>query len=192
VEPAFRADVFPVLRQRQCPRWREVGDMTERPGDAAEIGRRAAEEAFDGARRSARYFGEQLRATAHSVLKEQQDRMADAVRSFADALRRAADQLERDENRAVAHYADQAAAQVDRLSATVRNGDVADLVAGAEDFARRQPSLFIAGAVAAGFAIGRLLVRPPAPPSPALADGGHASQEIEAPAEALASEAELR
>jgi ElaB/YqjD/DUF883 family membrane-anchored ribosome-binding protein len=164
---------------------REIGDMAERRDDAAEIGRRAAEEAIGSARRSARYFGDQLRDTAQSVLKEQQDRAADTVHGFADALRRTADTLESEENRAFARYADQAAAQIDRLSETLRGRQLADLLAEAEDFARRQPSLFLAGAVAAGFVIGRILAQPAAggsPPQAYAATGGeHALHEAEPP-----------
>jgi len=61
---------------------------------------------------------------------------------------------------AAAHYADRAAAQIDRLSETVRSRQFGEMVTDAEDFARRQPALFIAVAVAAGFVIGRLLARP--------------------------------
>jgi ElaB/YqjD/DUF883 family membrane-anchored ribosome-binding protein len=158
--------------------------MAERRDDAAEIGRRAAEEAIGSARRGARHFGDQLRDTAQSVLKEQQDRVADTVRGFAEALRRTADTLESEENRAFARYADQAAAQIDRLSETLRARELGDLLAGAEDFARRQPSLFIAGAVAAGFVIGRILAQPATDPPPlrgyAATGGEHAIHQAEA------------
>lgn len=134
--------------------------MAERHEGAAEIGRRAAEEALGSARYGARRFGEQVREALQSVLQEQKERMADTVHGVADALRRTAGTLEREENQAIARYADQAAAQIDRFSETVRRREIGDLVAGAEGFARRQPSLFIAGAVAAGFVIGRVLARP--------------------------------
>lgn len=134
--------------------------MTERNESAAEIGRRAADEAIGTARHGARHLGEQVREAAQSMLQEQQARVAEAVHGLADALRRTADTLERDDKRVAARYADQAAAQIDRFSETVRQKQLRDLMAGAESFARRQPSLFIAGAVAAGFVIGRILARP--------------------------------
>ncbi|HZB92942.1 MAG TPA: hypothetical protein VE397_15955 [Stellaceae bacterium] len=142
--------------------------MAQPQADAAEIGRRAAEEALGSARQGAHRFGAQMREAAQSMLDEQKIRVADAVHGLADAFRRAADTLEQEQNRTVARYADQAAAQIDRLSASVRARDVADLLAEAEDFARRQPSLFFAGAVAAGFVIGRLIARP--------GDGGGAAR----------------
>lgn len=152
--------------------------MSEREADAAEIGRRAADEAIGSARQGAQRFGAQMRDAAQSVLNEQKDRVADVVHFLAEALRRTAHTLEREENAAVARYADQAAAQIDRFSETVRRRELPDLLAGTEDFARRQPSLFIAGAVATGFVIGRLLARPSegdsAPRGYAMTGGEHA------------------
>jgi len=136
--------------------------MAERDANAAEIGKRAADEVIGTARRGARRVGEQVREAAESVLHEQQERIADVVHGFADALRQTADTLERDDQRTIARYADQAAEQIDRLGETMRSRRIADMLANAEGFARREPALFMAGAVAAGFVIGRLLARPAA------------------------------
>jgi ElaB/YqjD/DUF883 family membrane-anchored ribosome-binding protein len=87
--------------------------------------------------------------------------MAAAVHGVADMLRRTADTLEHENNAAAARYAGRVAAQIDRFSTVVREREIGEMVASTEDFARRQPALFIAGAVAAGFVIGRLLARPP-------------------------------
>jgi ElaB/YqjD/DUF883 family membrane-anchored ribosome-binding protein len=165
--------------------------MAERQADAAEIGKRAADEAIGSARQGAQRFGAQMRDAAQSVLNEQKGRVADVVHDLAEALRRTADTLEREENPAVARYADQAAAQIDRFSETMRRREFADLLAGTEDFARRRPSLFIAGAVATGFVIGRLLARPSegdsAPRGYAMTGGEHAHHgAAEAPEEPLA------
>lgn len=134
--------------------------MKEQAKDAArEVGAQAGA-ASAAARREVGRLSEQMRDAAESLLDEQKDRMASAVHGVADMLRRTADTLERENNAAAAHYADRAAAQIDRFSETVRNRQLGEMVATAEDFARRQPALFIAGAVAAGFVIGRLLARP--------------------------------
>ena len=134
--------------------------MAERTAEAAEIGRRAAEQVFGTAQQGARRVSDQMREAAQSLLQEQKERMAEAVHGVADALRHTAHTLEHEENVAVARYADQAAAQIDRFSESLRNRDLRDLLSNVESFARRQPSLFIAGAVAAGFVIGRILARP--------------------------------
>lgn len=128
-------------------------------GAAREAGAQAGA-ASAAAQREVGRLGEQMRDAAASLLDEQKDRMASAVHGVADMLRRTADTLERENNATAAHYADQAATHIDRLSETVRSRPFGEMVTGAEAFARRQPALFIAGAVAAGFVIGRLLARP--------------------------------
>lgn len=144
---------------------RGIGDrldtMKEQAADAArEVGAQAAA-ASAAAQRQVGRLGEQMRDAAESLIDEQKERMAMAVQGVADMLRRTADTLERENKATAAHYAGRVAAQIDRFSATVRERELGEMVASTEDFARRQPALFIAGAVAAGFVIGRLLARPP-------------------------------
>jgi ElaB/YqjD/DUF883 family membrane-anchored ribosome-binding protein len=144
---------------------RSVGDTLEtmkgQAADAArEVGAQAAAAGSEAQRQVGR-LGEQMREAAQSLLDEQKERVAAAVHSIADMLRRTADTLESENNAAAADYAGRAAAQIDRFSATVREREFAEMVASTEAFARRQPALFVAGAVAAGFVIGRLLARPP-------------------------------
>lgn len=129
--------------------------------DAARDARAQATAAGTAAQRQVARLGEQMRDAAESLVEEQKERMAAAVQGVADMLRRTADTLEHENNTTAAHYAGRVAAQVDRLSTAVREREIGEMVASTEDFARRQPALFIAGAVAAGFVIGRLLARPP-------------------------------
>jgi ElaB/YqjD/DUF883 family membrane-anchored ribosome-binding protein len=116
----------------------------------------AAGEAFD---REAGGLGEQLLEAAESLVREQKERAAEAVHDFADALRHAADTFEREQNRVAARYVEQAADRIDGFSETMRVQSVQAMLASAEDVARRQPALFITGAVAVGFVLGRVLSR---------------------------------
>ncbi len=134
--------------------------MDQDQPSAAEIGRRAAEEVFGIGRHGARHLGNRLRDAAQSLIHEQKDRAANAVEGLAQALRQTADQLEREEKPTAARYADRAASQVAQFSETVRARDVEELLVEVEGFARRQPTLFFAGALAAGFLLGRVLTRP--------------------------------
>ena len=128
--------------------------------DALEPLKEAAEAASEAAQRGAARVGDQVRQAAESLLREQKERVADAVHGFAHALRQAADTFERGENQMAARYVDQAAAQIDRFSEAMRRQSLQDMVASAEDLARRQPALFLTGAVAIGFVVGRVLSRP--------------------------------
>jgi hypothetical protein len=75
----------------------------------------------------------------------------------AEALCSAGESLDRSQNRVIARYVEQAAGQVEGLSRTLRNRRWNELLAETEDLARRQPTLFVLGAVATGFVLGRLL-----------------------------------
>jgi hypothetical protein len=158
--------------------------MAEQSGDAAEIGRRAAEAAIGTARRGGRRLGEEMRDAAAALAAEQQAQLAETVHGFALAFRRTADALREEQSPVASRCAGQAAAQLDRAAAALRERTVAEMLAEAEALARRQPALFIAGSVAAGFLAARLLAASAARPD---RRGDHPWQEGPQPAdEALA------
>ncbi len=107
--------------------------------------------------RSAGRLSDQMRTATQSLLNEQKDRVAQGAHSLAEALHHAARALERDDNRTGARYADQFADQVEQLAGRMRNRQWSDILADAEALARREPQLFVMGAVAAGFFLGRLI-----------------------------------
>lgn len=100
---------------------------------------------------------QQAQHTAKAMLSEQKSAAADALGGLAQALRRTAESLQEHHEETVAYYTDAAAEQVERFSARLRDTDLNELVSGAEDYARRQPELFLGGAVALGFVLGRFL-----------------------------------
>ena len=102
-------------------------------------------------------FLDAARSAAESLLEEQKRQIADRVSGVARALRGAAHPLDESQNRVVARYLAEAAAQVESLSRNMHERRWSELVADTEDFARRQPTSFVLGAVAAGFVVGRLL-----------------------------------
>jgi inorganic triphosphatase YgiF len=96
-------------------------------------------------------------SAAESLLGEQKRRAAEQVSGIAGALRSAAHSLGRSENRAAARYAHQAADQVENFLHAVRDRDWREIVADIENFARREPTWFVLGAVVTGFLVGRFL-----------------------------------
>ncbi|HLJ62671.1 MAG TPA: hypothetical protein VKT70_01105 [Stellaceae bacterium] len=131
-----------------------------------EVLKESLKEAAVHARQSTTRMGAQMRDMAQSMLEDQRARMADQVHGLAEALRRTASHLEHDDRGGLARYADQAAEGIDRLSERLREQRVNEMMEGVRDFARARPPLFIAGAVAAGFLLGRMVVGSrSAPPS---------------------------
>jgi ElaB/YqjD/DUF883 family membrane-anchored ribosome-binding protein len=102
-------------------------------------------------------FLDAARSAAESLLEEQKRQIADRVLGIARALRSAAQPLEESQSHVIARYLEEGAAQIDGLSRTMRERHWGELVADTEDFARRQPTWFVLGAVATGFVVGRLL-----------------------------------
>jgi hypothetical protein len=99
---------------------------------------------------------DEAKGQVQSTLSEQKSRAADQLSSMAGALRQTGRELENQEQ-PFAQYADAAADQIERLSSYIKERDFTDLWNDLQMTARRQPELFVAGALAAGFLVGRFL-----------------------------------
>lgn len=117
----------------------------------------AATDFTEDLRDTASGFTQDIRGAAESLIDEQKENVADLAHGCALALRRSADAFAEEGVVIVAQYADQMADQVDHLSDAVRSRNWRELLANAEDAARRRPELFLAGAIAAGFVMVRLM-----------------------------------
>lgn len=148
-----------------------MGGEGERKGDSEDPVERTAQRAAEtiggetaaadeAVREEAQGFASDLRDAARNLMDEQKARMADLAQGFAHALRRSADAFAEEGGTVVARVAGRVADQVDDLSETVRNHDWRDMRTRIETAARRRPELFLAGAVAAGFFVGRVLSGP--------------------------------
>ncbi|HKP85611.1 MAG TPA: hypothetical protein VJZ26_05925 [Blastocatellia bacterium] len=93
-----------------------------------------------------------------SRLDNQKDRAAEGVESIAQALRQTSDQL-RGQNQAVPvhEYMNSAADQVERLSGYLRSTNVNQMINQVEQFARRQPAIFLGAAFVLGLVGARFL-----------------------------------
>lgn len=98
-----------------------------------------------------------VRERATAQLNTQKDRATDGLGSIAQAVRQTTGKLREERQDTIAQYVDKAAEQIERLSNTLREKDVAELLEDAQRFARRQPALFIGGSFAAGLIAARFL-----------------------------------
>lgn len=127
-----------------------TGAQTARgPGREESLGQEAA--------RTGSHLVGAARSRFRSAFHDQQVRAADQLGTVAHAIHQAATDLQQRELDAAARYADSIADQIERLAGSLRDRDLDDLVADAERFARRQPELFIGGAVMLGFLFARFL-----------------------------------
>lgn len=100
---------------------------------------------------------DQASGQVQSTFSEQKGRAADQLNTVANALRQAGNELQNSDQASIAQYAETAAEQVERLSTYIKEREFGELWADLQATAKRQPELFVAGALAAGFLVGRFL-----------------------------------
>lgn len=131
------------------------------------------------------------RERVRGSFEKQQHRAADQIAGVADALRDAADRLSaEDQGLGTAKYVRGAADKAAQFADQVRERGLDDLVGQAEGLARRQPELFVGGALLAGIALGRFLRstsnrrRMAGDIDVAVRGGGYTTSEMDLPPEA--------
>jgi hypothetical protein len=112
----------------------------------------------DQAQSTAGQVTNQAKQQATSQVESQKGRAVDTLVTVAQALRQTGQQLHQQDQGAVGGYVEQAAERVEALTNHLRTRDVPQLIAETQDFARRQPGLFLIGAAALGFVGARFLM----------------------------------
>jgi len=92
-----------------------------------------------------------------SVLKQNKEAATGEIRSFIQVLRDTSEKLKKEDHITVAEYSEKLADGLERMNESIRQRDVKETFHNVEDFAKRQPWLFVGGAVAGGFALSRFL-----------------------------------
>lgn len=105
---------------------------------------------------------EQAKEKAGSVLDEQKTNLATGITGVADSIRQVGENFSSsNENNQVAalagKYGDTLAQQVERFSSYVDEKEIKEIVRDVEQFARRNPLLFVGGAFALGVLAARFL-----------------------------------
>jgi hypothetical protein len=104
----------------------------------------------------------QAKDKAVSLIGEQKAGLATGINSIADSIRQIGENLRNDgEHNQIASlagkYGDSLAAQVERFSQYVEESDLKEVAHDVEQFARRNPALFVGGAFALGVLAARFL-----------------------------------
>lgn len=95
---------------------------------------------------------QQIGSTANAQLSKASEMLG----QVAGAIRQSGEQMRTDQPQ-IAGFAETAAQQVDKVSGFLRQTDLNGLVRETEGFARRQPALFLGGALVLGVAASRFL-----------------------------------
>jgi hypothetical protein len=131
-------------------------EASHEAGTGAEIGGRARA-TLDHAKEDARALADRAREAAMAALDRQKAEAASQLDGLAGAFRNAAESLERQHYSPIARYAGFAAENLGGIAEALNEQDLASLLESARRLARRQPALFVGGAVALGFGLARFL-----------------------------------
>jgi len=116
-----------------------------------------AGQVVDQAKDTAGQVADQAKHQATSQLESQKERTVDALVTVGQAIRQTSQHLHEQDQGAVGGYVEQAAERIETLTEYLRTRDVPALMADTQEFARRQPGLFLTSAVALGFIGARFL-----------------------------------
>jgi len=100
---------------------------------------------------------DRVRQGATAQLSTQKDRATDGLGSLAQAVRQSTQPFRENNQDAIAQYIERAADQLEQFSTRLRQRDVNELVEDVQQFARRQPAVFIGAAFAVGMVAARFL-----------------------------------
>jgi hypothetical protein len=131
-------------------------DLKERAKDLADTSTDALKDRASDFVDAAKDVASQATDKLKDAVNDRKSSGAEYVGTLADKMRRAAREFDTDLPIA-GTYIRKAAAQVEGVSDTIRNGNLNDLVRNAQSFARRQPTAFLGIAVLAGFGVVRFL-----------------------------------
>jgi hypothetical protein len=133
-----------------------MSETTAAPG-AADQARAKTEEVGAQAKEKAQEAGQQARTRVRDEVDRRSTQAGEQAGSTAQALRQASQRLREDGNEPIAKGMEQVAQRVDSAGSWLRDADGDRILRDVEDFGRRNPLAVVAGGVALGFAVSRLL-----------------------------------
>lgn len=116
-----------------------------------------ARQGADQVKQAASATTDKVKSSAMSQAATQKDQAAESLNTVGDAVSQAAQQLRQNNQAPIAQVAESAAANIGQLADYLRTRSVGDLIGDVEDFASRQPALFLSGAFLAGVLGARFL-----------------------------------
>lgn len=131
-------------------------ELKDRAFDLADTSTEAVKEQASEFMGAAKEFAAQAGEKIKESANEQKNAGATYIGNIADTMRRASHEFD-NELPIAGVYIRKAASKVEEISDTLQHGDIQDLIASTQAFARRQPTAFLGLAVLAGFGAIRFL-----------------------------------
>jgi len=118
------------------------------------MGQKTPDSIASDTKNAAIQVGSQVRDTAVSVAEDRRHKAASGLGSVAEALRHTGENMQ---DKGPAEYVARAADQIDRVSSYFENTSFDQMVGQVENFARREPAIFIGGSFVLGLLGARFL-----------------------------------
>lgn len=125
--------------------------------DATDEVREKTGQTIDTAKAEASETMDKAKQQAKSMVEERKAQTADSLETFAETFRESGQKLRDRDERQLASYTERTADQVEQFSNYLRTKDTDEMLDDIEMFARRQPEVFVGGAVALGLLAARFL-----------------------------------
>lgn len=119
--------------------------------------REKAGQAMDKAKTETSETMDKAKQQAKSMVEERKAQTARSLETFAETFRESGQKLRDRDERQLASYTERTADQVEQFSNYLRSKDTDEVIEDVERFARRQPEVFVGGAVALGLLAARFL-----------------------------------
>jgi len=127
----------------------------EAAGQARKVGEEAGQQArqvAETARQEGRTVAAEIKGSVRAQVDTQRDRAAESLRSLGSGMR----EMAGDRDDRLAGVMTEVAQRVDDVSRWMKTHETAEMLRSVEDFARRRPGMFLAGAALLGIVAGRL------------------------------------
>jgi len=134
-----------------------IGGGTSQPTTPGGKAQQQATQVKEQVQQTAADLKDQVTDQATGKIEEQKTAASGGLSTVAHAVRQTADQLEENDQEEIARYVHRAAAQVESVADYIGRRDLRGLAQDAEQFARREPALFLGGAFALGLFAARFL-----------------------------------
>lgn len=143
-----------MTTHEQNPATSRERNKPEEQGKTSEMKQKAGEAAHQ-AKEQTRQAAEQAKGEARSMAEERKSQVTSEINNIAQAFRNSGQQLRSQNEEPVARYATQIADRLENTSSYLNQHTVDDILSDAEDFARRQPELFLGSAFGLGLLVSR-------------------------------------
>ena len=114
-------------------------------------------EVIDEVQNKAGEVVDQIKEQATTQVSTQKERLADGIQNAAAMVLMGSDQLRQNNQEGIAQYTDQIANKMDEAAIFLRERGIGDIASELENFARREPVLFLGGAFTVGLLAARFL-----------------------------------